>query len=327
MKKTIAIVLVLAAVFSGLFAEGQKEKTAAGTGERLVYGVISKGFMHEFWLTVKKGSDTAAAELGVFAPFEGTATEAEVAGQVALVENAITRNVDGLLLAALDRQALVPVMQRAQAAGIPIVMFDSGADAEYLTLVATDNKAAAARAADYLAELIGGSGKVGVIVHDATSGTGIDRRDGFLEQVRAQYPNIQVVNVVYGGGDHARSQDLITDMVRANPDLKGIFAANEGSAVGAALALEATGKAGQVKLVGYDTSELELSFLRNGTIQGMMAQNPYNMGYMGLNILHDYVTKGIEPESKFVDTGATLITMENLNEPEIQRILYPFRQQ
>ena len=99
-------------------------------------------------------------------------------------------------------------------------MFDLGADAEYVTLVDTDNRAAAARAADYLAELIGGEGKVGVIVHDATSQTGIDRRDGFLDRIKEKYPKIQVVNVVYGGGDHAKSQDLIMDMVRSHPDLR-----------------------------------------------------------------------------------------------------------
>ncbi|AEJ60709.1 periplasmic binding protein/LacI transcriptional regulator [Spirochaeta thermophila DSM 6578] len=317
----LAVVLVALPVFAG--GEGEEQAVAE---KKYVYAVISKGFMHEFWLTVKKGCDTAAKELGVFATFEGPATEAEVAAQIAMVENAITRRVDGILLAALDKKALVPVMEKAKAAGIPIVMFDSGADAEYLTLVATDNRAAAARAADYLAELIGGEGKVGVIVHDATSQTGIDRRDGFLDRIKEKYPKIQVVNVVYGGGDHAKSQDLIMDMVRSNPDLKGIFAANEGSAVGAALALEALGAAGRIKLVGYDTSEKELEFLKKGVIQGMMAQNPFNMGYLGLKILHEYVISGKKPESTFIDTGATLITAENLETPEVQRLLYPFKE-
>src|SRR5690606_4001209 len=114
--------------------------------------------------------------------------------------------------------------------GIPVVGFDSGVESDIpVTTAATDNVAAAAAAADKMAELIGGEGEVAVIAHDQTSRTGIDRVNGFVQRMEEAYPDITVVDVQYGGGDHLRSTDLAKAIILAHPNLKGFFGANEGS--------------------------------------------------------------------------------------------------
>ncbi|MCB0050662.1 MAG: substrate-binding domain-containing protein, partial [Caldilinea sp.] len=142
--------------------------------------VISKGFQHQFWQAVKLGSEQAAADYNVDITFEGPATEAEVDRQIEMLTAALAKNPAAICLAALDTQAAIPLLEEAQAKGIPVVGFDSGVDSDIpVATASTDNIAAAALAADKMAELIGSEGQVAVLVHDQTSRTGIDRRDGF----------------------------------------------------------------------------------------------------------------------------------------------------
>ena len=123
-----------------------------------------------------------------------------------------------------------------------------------LTTAATDNKAAAAEAAKHMSELIGGKGKVALVVHDQTSQTGIDRRDGFVEWMKANAPDIELLPVQYGGGDQAKSADITKSIIAANPDVKGIYGANEGSAIGVVKGVEESGKKG-ITIVGFDSGQ------------------------------------------------------------------------
>ncbi|MFO8076399.1 MAG: MFS transporter, partial [Egibacteraceae bacterium] len=182
--------------------------------------------------------------------FEGPETEAMVDKQVEMVQTALDKNPDALCLAALDATALIPQLEAAQAAGIPVIGFDSGVDSDIpVATAATDNIAAAALAADKMAELIGGEGKVAVIVHDQTSRTGIDRRDGFVNRIESTYPDIEIVSIQYGGGDHLKSTDLAKAILQANPDLKGFFGANEGSIIGVLNAVTEMDMVGEIVVI------------------------------------------------------------------------------
>ena len=154
-------------------------------------------------------------------------------------------------------------MKKAQAEKIPVIAFNSGVDSDIpLTTCRTDSVAAAATAADKMAEAIGGSGEVGVIVHDQTSRTGIDRRDGFVNRIKEKYPNIKIVSVQYGAGDHLKSAEIAKAMIQANPNLKGIFGANEGSAEGAAIGVKELGK--KLVLIGFDSGKEQKDAIRSG---------------------------------------------------------------
>lgn len=316
MKKLFSILSALFLV-STLFVG-----ISLASDKNIYIAVISKGFQHEFWQTVKLGSDTAAKELGIRSTFEGPANESMIAEQINMVENAITKGATAILLAALDTEALIPVVEKAKSKGIPVVMFDSNINSNIpLSFVATDNKAAGGVAAEKLGMQLGGIGLVGVVAHNAGTSTAQQRRDGFIEKMKMMYPNVKILEPVYSDGDHQKAMDKSTDMMQSNPGLKAIYATNEGSAIGVATAVEAKGKTGQIKVVGFDSSEAEIGFLKDGVVQGFVVQNPFNMGYLGVKALYD-VLKGKQINSR-IDTGATYVTMQNLNSQKVQKLLNP----
>src|SRR5437660_10260111 len=182
---------------------------SASTSAKLFIPMISKGFQHQFWQAVRQGAEKAAAQYNVTITFEGPENESQVDKQIEMLQAAINKKPSALAFAALDSKAAIPLLQKLKDQNIPVVGFDSGVDSDIpVTTAATDNIAAAGSAADKMAELIGDSGEVALIVHDQTSRTGIDRRDGFLNRMKEKHPNVQIVDVQYGGGDQLKSTDL-----------------------------------------------------------------------------------------------------------------------
>ncbi|MCB0045874.1 MAG: ABC transporter substrate-binding protein [Caldilineaceae bacterium] len=297
------------------------ESDAAAEDDGIYIPVISKGFQHQFWQAVESGAEQAAADYGVEITFEGPETEAMVDRQIEMLQAALAKNPDAICFAALDTQAAIPLLEEAQSRGIPIVGFDSGVDSDIpVATAATDNVAAAALAADKMAELIGDEGQVAVIVHDQTSRTGIDRRDGFLNQMEAAHPNIEIVNVDYGGGDQLKSTDLAKAVIQANPDLKGYFGANEGSIIGVLNAITELGKEGEIVAVGYDAGAQQLDAIRSGVESGAITQNPVGIGYKCV----EAAVKAINGEEveKVIDTGFFWYDADNIDDPEIAALLY-----
>ncbi|MCB0166327.1 MAG: ABC transporter substrate-binding protein [Anaerolineae bacterium] len=295
--------------------------TAAGATEDTYIAIVSKGFQHQFWQAVKAGAEQAAGDLNVTITFEGPESESQVDKQVEMVQAALDKNPDALCLAALDSQALLPLLQRVQESNIPVVGFDSGVDSDIpVSTAATDNIAAAAYAADKMAELIGGAGQVAVIVHDQTSLTGIDRRDGFVNRITEAYPDIEIVDVQYGGGDHLKSTDLAKAIMEAHPDLKGFFGANEGSAIGVLNAVTETGREGQITVVGYDSGLQQIQAIEAGTEAGAITQNPIGIGYKCV----EAAVKAINGEElpKTIDTGFEWYDATNIKDEKIAALLY-----
>jgi ribose transport system substrate-binding protein len=294
---------------------------AAETAAKPYIPVISKGFQHQFWQAVKQGSEQAAADYNVDITFEGPATEAEVDKQIEMLQAALAKNPAAICLAALDTQAVIPLLEEAKAKGIPVVGFDSGVDSDIPVATATtDNIAAAALAADKMSELIGGSGQVAVLVHDQTSRTGIDRRDGFVNRMAEAYPDIEIVNIDYGAGDHLKSTDIAKAVIQANPDLKGYFGANEGSIIGVLNAVSELGKAGEIVVIGYDAGKQQKDAVRSGAQAGAITQNPVGIGYKCV----EAAVKAINGEAveKIIDTGFFWYDASNMDEEQFLPLLY-----
>ena len=281
--------------------------------------LISKGFQHQFWQAVKAGADQAAADLGVTVTFEGPETESQVDRQMDMLAAALSRQPDAIGFAALDSQAATPLLQQAKDAGIPVIAFDSGVDSDIpLTTATTDNVAAAALAADVMAELIGGEGKVAIVAHDQTSRTGIDRVDGFSNRIKEAYPNIEIVSVQYGGGDQLQSTEITKSILLANPDLKGIFGANEGSVLGVANGKVELGS--DIVVIGYDSGAAQKAFIESGVIAGAITQNPVGIGYQTVQAAVTAL-KG-ETLPPVIDTGFYYYKKDNMADPEIAAVLY-----
>ncbi|MDZ4392291.1 ABC transporter substrate-binding protein [Cypionkella sp.] len=308
--------LVAAAVAGSLLATSG----AAFAQDKLYIPLVSKGFQHQFWQAVKAGADKAAAEFGVEVTFEGPDTEAQVDKQMDMLAAALAKKPAAIGFAALDSQAATPLLKQAQEAGIPIIAFDSGVDSDIpATTVTTDNLAAASLAADKMAELIGGAGKVALVVHDQTSRTGIDRRDGFVNQVAAKYPDIEIVDIQYGGGDQLQSTEITKAILTAHPDIKGIFGANEGSAIGVLNAIRETGTKGVV-VIGYDSGKLQKDAIRAGEMAGAITQSPVGIGYETVKAAIAAINGEKLPAK--IDSGFAWYDATNIDAPEIAAVLY-----
>lgn len=297
--------------------------TAASTGGggKPYIPVISKGFQHQFWQAVKSGAEKAATEFNVDITFEGPETEAQVDKQIEMLQAALDKKPAAICLAALDSKAVIPLLEKAKASNIPVIGFDSGVDSDIpVTTAATDNVAAAAAAADKMAELIGGSGEVAIIAHDQTSRTGIDRVKGFTDQIKNKYPNITIVDTQYGGGDQLKSTDLAKAIIQSNPNLKGIFGANEGSIIGVLNGVQESNKAGQITVIGYDSGKQQTDAIRNGTEAGAITQDPIGIGYKCV----EAATKAIKGETlpKTIDTGFLWYDKTNIDSEKIKPLLY-----
>lgn len=297
--------------------------SAAQAKDEMYIPVVSKGYQHEFWQTVKLGSDTAAKELGVKTSFVGPAAETQISEQIQLMEDMMARQPDAILLAALDSNALVVPVEEAKSRGIEIATFDSGINSEIpKSFIATNNVKAGADAAKTLGKMLGGEGKVGIIAHVAGTQNAMERSNGFIDAMAKHYPNIKVLEVQYSDGDPQKAMDKTIDMVRANPDISAVYATNEGSTLGVANAIDSLGIAGKVKVMGFDSTEGIIAFLKAGTIQGFVVQDAYQIGYQGLKTLYN-VLEGKKVTS-VIDIPVKVVTAENIDNPDMQTLLYPF---
>ncbi len=283
--------------------------------------VIPKGVSHSFWQTIKAGADAAGKDLNVKIVWKGAASETDYAGQVSIVEDMITQRVDGIVLAPSHGDALVPKVEAAQKAGIPVTIFDSGISTQnYLSYVSTDNRAGGALAAKRMGEKLGGKGKVAVLGVKKGSVSTDEREEGFIAALKKDFPNIKIIEpIFYGEASAAKSLAACEDVLTSNTDLTGLFASNESSTVGAVQAIKQRNLAGKVLLVGFDYTSKLGQDVKDGAIDSLVLQNPFKMGYEGVKTIVDKLA-GKTPERR-IDTGVELLTKENMDSPKMQPLL------
>lgn len=293
----------------------------AGDASQPYVAIVSKGFQHQFWQAVKQGAEQAAQEFNVKITFEGPESESQIDKQIEMLQAALDKKPNAIGFAALDSQAAIGLLEKAKSSNIPVIAFDSGVDSDIpVATASTDNEAAAALAADKMGELIGGEGKVALVVHDQTSVTGVSRRDGFVNQIKSKYPNIEVVDIQYGGGDHLKSTDLAKAIMQAHPDLKGIFGSNEGSAIGVINAVQEMNKVGSLVIVGFDSGKQQIDAIKNGVAAGAVTQNPVGIGYETVKAA--VAAMNGETVEKQIDTGFYWYDKDNLDSEEIKAAIY-----
>jgi ribose transport system substrate-binding protein len=317
--------LVFLILISAFYACGSREKTGeqkAGSA-RYKVAVIPKGTTHEFWKAVQAGALQAGQELGVEIFWKGPQKEDDRAQQIQVVEDFISRRVNGIVLAPLDDRALMRPVDEAMAEGIPVVIIDSNLQGQnYISFVATDNYQGGVLAARRLAEVMSGRGKIFLVRYLEGSASTTYREQGFLETITREFPGLEIlVKDQYAGTTTESAYQLVENLLSRYPQVEGIFAPNESSTFGALRALQDSGLAGKVKLVGFDSSEKLIQALRQHQLHGLVLQDPMKMGYLGVKVLVDYLEG--KPVEKRVDTGVKVATPENMDQPEIKRLLEP----
>lgn len=320
-----AIAASAALVLAGCAGGGGGDSTPGasdGGDDEMYIALVSKGFQHQFWQAVKQGAEEKAAELGVRVTFEGPAAETEVDAQLQMLQVAIDSKPDAIGYAALDPQACIPLYRKAEEANIPIVEFDAPCDDDWSqSLSATDSLVAGALAAEHMAELIGGEGKVAIVGHSQINSTGVERRDGFVNKMKADYPKIEIVDIQYGDGDHLKSADIAKAILAANPDLKGLYGTNEGSAIGIVNAAnELNLEPGAVTIIGFDSGAAQINAIKSGLMAGAITQDPIGIGKSVVQAAFD-VANGKKVEG-FIDTGSYWYDADNIDDPKIAAVLY-----
>jgi ribose transport system substrate-binding protein len=303
------------------------ESTSAGSaspapsGTPMKVAVIPKGLTHVFWQSVKAGAEKAGSEKNVEIKWDGPQKETDTSQQVGIVENAINNKVDGIVLAPLDKAALVNVIKKAKEKKIPLTIFDSAADVtedDYVSFVATDNKKGGELAAERLGKLLNGKGTVALIPVQPNSASTMDRESGFEETIKAKFPGMKVIRSSYSMNDRANALKVVEDVLTAHSEIVGVFSANEPAAVGALQALKNRQLVGKIKLVGFDSTKQLEDALEKGDLDSLVVQNPYKMGYEGVMSLVD-LKAGKTPEKR-IDTGVVLMTKDNLETPEVKAL-------
>lgn len=310
-----------AASFTAAFLVSMLLTGCHGTARKTI-AVVPKATSHLFWVSVQAGAVAAGKDLNVEVLWNGPSSETDYARQVQIVDSMITKQVDGLAVAAQDRTTLNASLDRAAAAHIPVTVFDSGVDStNYMTFLATNNYQAGQMAARKLASLLNGQGKIAMLMHAPGSKSTMDREAGFEELMRKEFPGIQIVARQYGMSERSKARAAAENFFTAQPDLSGLFASAEPSSVGGALALKSRGLGGKVKYVAFDASEDLVRDLRDGTITALVAQDPFRMGYQSVKILVDKL-HGTNPP-KVIDLSATVVVKDDLEKPEVKALLFP----
>ena len=292
------------------------------TSRKREIAVIPKGTAHVFWQSVQAGARSAGNEYKVEILWNGPPNETDYSRQIEIFDSMVARHVDGIAVAAADRNALNSSLDRAAREKIPVTVFDSGVDStNYMTFVATNNYEAGRMAARKLAELIQSKGAVGMVMHAPGSASTMDREKGFQDAMAKEFPEIRIVARQFGMADRAKAMAAAENILTAHSGLSGLFASSEPSSVGTSQALKSRGLAGKVKFVAFDSSEGLIDDLKSGGIDALVAQDPFRIGYEAVKTVVDKLNGQTPP--KRMDLSASVITKPDLDKPEIHKLLYP----
>ena len=323
MKKLIIILTMLLA----FFLAGCNKNTTSG--KKFTIAVVPKGTTHPFWKSVNAGAQKAANDykaqgVEVDLIWKGPLREDDREQQIQVVEGFTSQGVNGIVLAPLDSKALVRPVEEAKKAGIPTVIMDSGLETDQIvSFAATDNRKGGQLAADRLGQILGGKGKVLMLRYLEGSASTNDREEGFLEEIKAKFPNIELISTdQYAGATRDSAKRTAENLLQRYGDqVNGIFASNEPATTGMLLALQDINKAGKVVFVGFDSSPQFVDAMKLGQMQGIVVQNPFAIGELGVKTMVDSLLG--KPVEKRIDTGVMMITPENMNSPEAQKLLNP----
>ena len=299
---------------------------AAPTGARHRVAIVAKSTRTEFWLSVFAGAQAAAAEYNVELDISGPETEEDYETQNRMVAEAVDAGAEALVFSAIDYENNAAAIDAAAAAGVRIVAIDSNVDsAAVQTYIGTDNYAAGQMAAQAALDAVDGELTVGIVNYDISSANGQERergaRDLFEESGRAQVA--ARINTLAEAG---RAQADTEELLRAHPDINVLLAFNEPTSVGAAAAVAAQDLSDAVFLVGFDSNLATVEGLQNGSVDALIVQNPYAMGYLGVESAYRLLSGQGGSLAPTVDTATSIVDLENLFTMDSQKALFAFEQ-
>lgn len=276
-----------------------------------------------FWHSVERGVNVAADELGVDLVFLGPEREIDFEDQISMVSLGIENDAMAIVLAASDYNILADISENVVDIGIPLITMDSDVNiSKDHSFIATNNQEAAFRLGQKLAEDLDGSGLVGIVSHLEGATSAIDREKGFIQGI-GLYGDISLIeDIPYSSNDSDIAFLKTVELIEKYPDLKGLFGTNEATLIGISKAVDASGMAGQIHIVGFDISREAARYLEEDVIDAIIVQRPFNMGY--LSVREAYRQGRGARDTSFISVDVVMVTKENMFEEETQKFIIPF---
>jgi len=272
-----------------------------------------------FWGNVQDGVVSAGEDLGMNVQIRGPAYESDVAGQIDIVRQAMREKPDAIVLAAADFNLLVPAAREVKRQGIPLVCIDSFVNSNDADVrIGTDSYEGGQKCAAALMRYVKEGDLVAVMSYVKGSLTAIDRESGTRDYLDGK---VRILDTLYSNADAELAYSQAARLIADTPRLRGIVALNDPTARGAARALDESGKAGSIALIGFDNSLLVLRYVERGIIRDTVVQKPFNMGYLGVTMARELI-QGRKP-ARFINTGSVDISRLNMFQPENQKLLFP----
>jgi ribose transport system substrate-binding protein len=277
----------------------------------------------DYWKRALKGFEDAANALNVSVEYRG-ATQYDVHEQITVLEQVIAQKPDGIAISAIEANKITPTINKAIKAGIPVVLFDSGAPTSKApTFIGTDNYNAGVIGAKEMAALLDKKGKIGIVTLPNQLNHQ-QRLRGFKDTIDKDYPGIKIVEVKDGKGSEPVSNQAAAGLLDKYPDLKGIFVTEANGAIGVGNAVSSMNRTKQVKIVSFDADKQTLDMIKDGTISATLAQGTWKMGYWSMQFLFHLKHK-LTADSKLgitstpplppnVDTGVSIVTKKNVGD-------------
>ena len=312
-----------AALLAALALAGCAATAPVGVRHRVA--IVAKSTSTEFWLSVFAGAEAAATEYNIELDITGPETEEDWDTQNRMVAAAVGRGAEALVFSAIDYEKNAAAIDAAAGAGVRIVAIDSNvASPAVQTYIGTDNYAAGQMAADAALDAVDGTLAVGIVNYDINSANGQERERGAVDTFAAS-GRAQVVSVINTLAEAGRAQADTAALLQAHPELNALIAFNEPTSVGAAAAVETMGLSDRVALVGFDSNLATIEGLQTGSVDALVVQNPYAMGYLGVESAYRLLTgRGSELEET-VDTSTRVVDLANMFTMDSQKALFAFQ--
>lgn len=323
LRKTLirAMALVTAALTMAASA-GCEGSDLSGVTKTPLIKVIVKKSNADYWSVVKLGAEAAGKEFGVNVEYEGPTDERDIDGQIKMVQDAIDQNADAIVLAASDYLKLVDVVEKAASVNIPVIIIDSELKSDMVkSFIGTDNVSAGKMLGEALVQKVGEKCSIGIMNFVKGAGSAAQREQGLLETL-GKYPGIKILDKEYCSSNESLAQQLTEKIIKENPDIDAMVCLNAYATVGTSAAIEKLGLTGKVKVIGFDSTPEEVSYMEKGTIQAFVIQKPFSMGYLGVKNAYEAIQGKTIPAR--IDTGSTVIDMDNMYLPENQKLVFPF---
>lgn len=318
-KAAVLCVLLAGALLSGCTAPG----TAA---EQYSVALVAKSTETEFWLSVFAGAEAAATEYNIRLDITGPETEEDYEAQNRMIAEAVSAGADALVFSAIDYENNAPAIDAAAEAGVKVVAIDSSvASGMVSTYIGTDNHAAGRMAAQAALDGVEGQLTVGLVNYDISSANGQERELGARELL-GESGRAEVVAVINTLAEAGQAQKDAEAMLREHPEINVLIAFNEPTSVGAAYAVDSLDLSESVFLVGFDSNVATVDGLQDGCVDALIVQNPYAMGYLGVESAYELLSDGGEELETVVDTSTQIVDRENMFTMDSQKALFAFEQ-